>query len=57
MNDSHPGTWSLIKEWLVPPLLIPLLLAIGLSAWIVVRPLLDTPDSTDSVATPPALER
>lgn len=44
MSDLRHNVWATVKEWLVPPLLVPLFLAIGLALWITVRPAVDTPD-------------
>lgn len=57
MGDLHHDFWPTVKEWLVPPLLVPLFLAIGLALWITVRPPLDTPEPDNLLAQPQTNER
>ncbi len=40
MNDHSPlAAWT-AKDWLTPPVLVPLFLVIGLGLWIAIRPYL-----------------
>jgi len=57
MSDLRHNFWPTVKEWLVPPLLVPLFLAIGLALWITVRPSLDTPEPDNLLAQPQTNER
>jgi len=41
MSTLNQSSWQAVRAWLVPPVLVPLFLAIGLGIWIAVRPALD----------------
>ncbi len=38
MNNTTPKACCSMKEWMVPPLLVPLALIVLLAMWVVLRP-------------------
>jgi len=43
MTNSLQSVWHLAKEWLVPPVLIPIFLVLGLSAWATIQAYQNSP--------------